>query len=60
MAHLSDRIAATSSSQKNTKENVRELSLLFPQLHWVLRDFTLDLVDESGSRTITEGGEERS
>ncbi len=37
MAHLSDRIAA-SSSKKDAQTNARELSFYFPTLHWVLRD----------------------
>jgi hypothetical protein len=48
MAHLSERIAVSSAKDKqDAKSNAQQLGYYFPALHWVLRDFMLELVWES-------------
>lgn len=46
MAHLSERISVSAKASK--ADDAQQLALAFPLLHVVLRDFTLELVDEGG------------
>uniref|UniRef100_A0AAV1UYY3 GB1/RHD3-type G domain-containing protein n=1 Tax=Peronospora matthiolae TaxID=2874970 RepID=A0AAV1UYY3_9STRA len=42
------KVSASSTGESDEEEDVRQLHSFFPSFLWVVRDFTLELVDEDG------------